>query len=292
MGTTTRQQGADRISGWQGSLRLRFRADSRGATLCERAHRGPLLVQRPFYPEGPDIAHVYLLHPPGGFVSGDAQRLDVTVEENAAALLTAPGAARYYRSDGRSARFRQTLRVRGALEHLPNETILYRGARGTQQTRVHLADGAGFVGWEIFCAGRPASGEVFDAGTFSSEFLLTLGGHLLLRERVVLEGDAPARAGFFGWQGLPVWGSFYCMSPDARADLAALREHAGGRASAAVTLLAPRAPGAIGEKRGLLVARYLGPSVQEARCAFEALRSLLRERVMGRRDSRPRIWNT
>src|SRR5882672_10633362 len=66
-------------SGWAAHLQLRFAAKS-GATFLEhQAHSGPLLVQRPFYPEGPGVCHVYVLHPPGGLVPGDTLALEVDV---------------------------------------------------------------------------------------------------------------------------------------------------------------------------------------------------------------------
>ncbi len=84
--------------GWRASLELRalsFRQDRR-TRLAHRAHRGPLLVQRAFYPESaPDSispstcssaepCHVYLIHPPGGVVSGDELSLEVEVQADGA----------------------------------------------------------------------------------------------------------------------------------------------------------------------------------------------------------------
>src|SRR6187549_1920399 len=96
--------------GWQAELRLRFSCaaqvgeavpDARGRTrLVERSHRGPLVVQRPFHPEG-DPCHVYLVHPPGGVVGGDELRIDVLVDAGAHALITTPAATKFYRCDGR-----------------------------------------------------------------------------------------------------------------------------------------------------------------------------------------------
>ena len=39
--------------GWHAALELRFAADGGATRLARRAHRGPLVVQRPFFPEGP-----------------------------------------------------------------------------------------------------------------------------------------------------------------------------------------------------------------------------------------------
>src|SRR5690349_6561885 len=99
--------------GWQAHLRLRFEngvrphllAKGAGAAgtrtrLVERRHTGPLIVQRPFYPEG-DPCHVYLVHPPGGVVGGDELRIEVDVGAAAHALLTTPAATKFYRCDGR-----------------------------------------------------------------------------------------------------------------------------------------------------------------------------------------------
>ena len=50
---------------WQGALSLVFENRGGKTYLTHRSHQGPLLVQRPFYPEGP-VCHIYLIHPPGG----------------------------------------------------------------------------------------------------------------------------------------------------------------------------------------------------------------------------------
>ncbi|MCA1769209.1 MAG: urease accessory protein UreD, partial [Halomonas sp.] len=85
---------------WDASLDLRFTPRQGVTRLAHARHRGPLRVQRPFYPEGARGAcHVYLLHPPGGLVSGDTLTIDVGVEAGAHALLTTPAANKLYRAD-------------------------------------------------------------------------------------------------------------------------------------------------------------------------------------------------
>jgi urease accessory protein len=80
-------------SGWLASLTMEFQTLNARTVLGRRRHRGPLRVQRPFYPEG-DVCHVYVLHPPGGVVGGDELRTEVVVQSSAAALLTTPAATR------------------------------------------------------------------------------------------------------------------------------------------------------------------------------------------------------
>ncbi|HSP31384.1 MAG TPA: urease accessory protein UreD, partial [Halomonas sp.] len=85
---------------WAASLALTC-AQRDGATrMVQARHHGPLRVQRPFYPEGRDQAcHVYVLHPPGGLVSGDALTINARVASGAHALLTTPAANKLYKAD-------------------------------------------------------------------------------------------------------------------------------------------------------------------------------------------------
>jgi len=86
-------------TGWQAHLSLGFSRRGNQTVLAERRQYGPLTVQRPFYPEGMPC-HLYLLHPPGGVVGGDELDVQIKVEPEAHALLTTPGATKFYRSAG------------------------------------------------------------------------------------------------------------------------------------------------------------------------------------------------
>src|SRR6185436_819073 len=99
-----------------------------------------------------------LLHPPGGLVGGDELSIDVEVDAGAHALVTTPAAGKVYRTNGATARQTQRLRVAegGTLEWLPQEAILYDGARATLETRVELARDARFLGIDAVCFGLPA----------------------------------------------------------------------------------------------------------------------------------------
>src|SRR5687768_3348963 len=110
--------------GWHGRLELRYRHDGTRTTVHDR-HSGPLRVLQSLYPEAPGICHNVLVHPPGGIVGGDVLELDLALGAQSHALLTTPGATRFYRSAGETAL--QSLDARledGArLEWLPLETI-------------------------------------------------------------------------------------------------------------------------------------------------------------------------
>ena len=271
----------DASAGWQASLRLGFTAPAEKTLLSERRHLGPLTVQRPFYPEG-SPCHVYLLHPPGGVVGGDRLNIDVEVKQGAHALLTTPGASKFYRSAGPLALQQQDLRLHdGTLEWLPQENILFPGARLRLESRIQLSSAARFIGWEIHCLGRPAIGELFDRGEVSFRLALYRAGKPLLIDRWQVCGPADLQ-GSASLRNHPVVATWLATGADdtalelARATLPQpLQGHLG------ITLL--------GE---LLVARYLGDSTEEARRLFLGLWSQLRPLLIDREACPPRIWAT
>ena len=92
MSLAQRKEQLEQQPGWSACLQLRFIQCEGVTRLGARRHFGPLLVQRPFHPEGAPC-HVYILHPPGGIVAGDRLELDVHLEPGSHALLTMPGRA-------------------------------------------------------------------------------------------------------------------------------------------------------------------------------------------------------
>jgi urease accessory protein len=282
-------------AGWSATLELGFGARDGATALRRRRHAGPLQVQRAFYPEGHGVCHVYVLHPPGGLVAGDELAIDVEVDAGAHALVTTPAAGKVYRSPApdRAARQGQRLAVAdgGALEWLPQETILFGGARARLVTQIELAGAARFVGWEIVVLGRPACDEPFGAGRLGQRIELYRDGEPLFVERTVLDGvdgGAAALAAPWGLQGRSTLGTFFA-APSAPGLLDALREvpHAGAEAGAFSALTELDGPGG-----GVLVARTLGDGAARARAWFAALWAAARPALLGRPASSPRIWTT
>src|SRR5947208_642250 len=114
-------------SGWQAELALRFARRRERTVVATRHQRGPLTVQRPFYPEGDGVCHTYLLHPPAGIVGGDDLRMTFALDPGTHALITTPAATRWYFSRGVDAQVyqRATLADGATLEWLPQETLLF-----------------------------------------------------------------------------------------------------------------------------------------------------------------------
>src|SRR5881396_3225629 len=147
---------------WKGRLSLSFARDGNRSVLAERSHEGPLVVQKPLYPEGDAVCHAIVVHPPGGIAGGDELALDVRAAHGSHALLTTPGAGKWYRSAGSRAQQSLRFEIDGTLEWLPRETIVFNGALASFECSVELRNDARYIGWEVLCLGRSGSGERFE----------------------------------------------------------------------------------------------------------------------------------
>jgi urease accessory protein len=287
------QRGPPAAGGWQAKLELRFEADAGSTRLAHRRHQGPLLVQRIFHPEPPSAAaafaaqpcHVYLLHPPGGVVSGDELQLEADVQPRAHALLTTPAAAKFYRrgSERRMARLTQTLTVDGGvLEWLPQENIFYPDTAVQLRTQVRLNADARFIGWEIGCLGLPASQASLGDGTVRQSFELWRDDAPVLLERLNVDRNGLAsRWGLAGHAAMGTWLAF----PATAAQLALAREVAAAVNCADLTLACTLVDGA-------LSCRAIAARADRLKQAFIDLWRALRPELLGRAAFMPRIWAT
>ena len=184
---------------WHGSLALHYTRDGE-RTIAHDRHDGPLRVLQRLYPEGPGICHNILVHPPGGLAGGDVLDIDVRLDANTHALITTPGAARFYRSDGAPAVQRAKLHLAAGArcEWLPLETIAYADCIGENHLQLTLEPGAQAMGWDILALGLPAAQQAFSSGSYLQH--LELQGHWLERGRIdgkdQLLLDSP-----LGWAG-------------------------------------------------------------------------------------------
>jgi urease accessory protein len=274
--------------GWEARLSLRFAPGSTRTRLIREDAFGPLTVQKPFYPEDP-VCHVYLLHPPGGVAGGDRLTTGIGVDPGAAALITTPAATRLYRSDGPEATILNRLEVASdaGLEWLPQETILFGGARARVRTEVKLKGNARFIGWESCCVGREAYGDHYATGSVSLDFRLSLDDHPLLQERLPLIAGSRFLDAPWGFAGRRVLGSLYATPADADT-LAALR----ASQPAETRLDGPDPLKAATLVDGLLIYRVLGHRSEAVRSALIDAWQTLRPLVIGRSPCTPRIWHT
>ena len=112
------------LAPWKADLSLGFSCRNRKSVLTEKHSDGPLVVQKPLYPEGDAVCHAIVVHPPGGIAGGDELHLKVKAGPESAALLTTPGAGKWYRSAGPWASQKLCFEVDGVLEWLPRVVLI------------------------------------------------------------------------------------------------------------------------------------------------------------------------
>ena len=277
---------------WQANLNLRIENRSAGARLVDYHRQGPLHVQKTFYPEGPNLAHLYLLHPPGGLVSGDSLTIKAKVDENSAALITTPGAGRLYGArESLNNQFQNNLLSvkRGAsLEWFPMETLFYSRSMGVSKTRVDVSAGGRFIGWDICSLGLPASHKPFIEGELRQTFDLYYDGDITWLERWRFNArDIDFLNSNLGLNGYSANGVFIAgpfeqdiasdVMDELRAQCTTVRNAKQGLAGASLV-------------NKWLVIRYVGSSTTQARDFFTSAWRLLRPLLLDRPACPPRIW--
>jgi urease accessory protein len=266
---------------WHAELQLQFIASADRTVLASRRHVGPLVVQRPFYPEG-GACHVYIVHPPGGVVGGDHLHLDVQVEKGAHALITTPAATKFYRSSQqKQAVVQQELSItQGALEWLPQEAIYFDQSVVRTRTRVNLDSSSRFIGWELSCYGRRACEEQFDDGHIHQAFELWRDEQPLLLDRLQIMGGSLMQQASWGLSGMSALGTLLAY-PANGDDVTAVRECGVDALQLSCTLVDE-----------VLVCRCLSVDGLQLKQQLLKVWQCLRPRIIGRDARLPRIWAT
>lgn len=273
--------------GWHGHLHLHYRRDGE-RTVAHDRHDGPLRVLKALHPEGPAVCHHVLVHPPGGIVGGDRLDVELHVAPGAHALVTTPGATRFYRSTGEAAVQHVDARVdAGArLEWLPLEAIAFSGCRAENRLRFALADGAEMIGADLLALGLPAASEPFGRGDVLQH--VEVPGRWLERGRIAADDrrllDGPL--GFAGHRVLAMlW--FAAGAPiDAVRRDALLDAARGGEASATLP------EGTTTPNDNVVVLRLLAPRVEPALVRLRDVWAAWRRAAWQREAHAPRVWRT
>jgi urease accessory protein len=288
---------------WHASLRATVARRGEKSQLISCEHFGPLRLQKALWPEGTQSrspVHLLMLHPPGGIAGGDSLEASFDIQENAHALITTPGAGKWYRGLDEQidqttiepASQKITLKVgpNASLEWLPQEVILHDGAIAKSSVDIHLDATAAMMGCEILVLGRKDYGETYQTGEFKQALHLYRADRLIWSDKSLIRSD---------WLGLDsslkryhVSGAFWVSAP--AEILSKINENDVGELEVTANNFVDGF-GVLGISRvapTLLLVRGVAMSPEKLRNAFLSIWQKLRPVVLQRDAVMPRIWNT
>ena len=235
-------------------------------------------------PEPDDIPVAALLTTSGGLAGGDRLSIAAAVEEGARAVVATAAAEKVYRSPSADTRVAVSLRAerRAWLEWLPQEAILFDGARLVRSLSLDIAPSARLLAAETFVFGRIARGERFACGFLHETWRVRRGGTLVWADALRLADDVAAmRARAAGFGGADAFATALYVGEDAASLLETARDLAASdvcRGGATVV-------------NGLLLARFLGKAAG-VRAAVMRYVAGLRQKAAGLPPRLPRLWHS
>jgi len=271
------------------SLRLNY-SHHDGTTSLRHEHSGPLRVLKSLYPEGTSICHNILIHPPSGLVGGDELDIQIQLQAGAHALITTPGAARFFASNSLPATQRTLAQLapQSKLEWLPMESLAYNGCLGVNQTTFELAPESALMAWDILSLGLPHAQLPFQSGRFLQHLeikdlwldkgTIEASDQRLLRSPLGLNGKS-----CLATMVLASGSNFAKSKKDLALELA--REICGQAPS--TTKMGVSAP-----HDRLVVVRSLSDQVEPCMQIFQKIRSSWRNQIWDVASDTPRIWHT
>ncbi|MFN4312131.1 MAG: urease accessory protein UreD [Ferrovibrio sp.] len=225
----------------------------------------------------------------GGLTGGDRLRLGVSVAAGADALCTPQAAEKIYRAEtgSQAADIAIALSVEAGavLEWLPQETILFAGARLRRDVGIDLQHDARLLAGDITVFGRIARGERFDAGALFDRWQLRHDGRLIWHDAARLdEPGLPALHHSAGFDGAVAQGLILARLPEPAAARDRLRDLLPANALPEGSLWA------VTVIEDLLLLRLLDREPARLRRHFGLLWAALRP-GLGRVAAMPRHWH-
>jgi len=214
----------------------------------------------------------------GGVAGGDSLRVQLALNEGAEVSATMPAAEKIYRSDGPAARLetRLTLARRARLLWLPQETILFDGARLERKLTVDMAFDAKLLLVESLVFGRLAMGETAIDAQFSDSWRIRRDRRLVFADETKLDHAAAALDRVAVGAGARAVATIVAVAPDVEARLPNLR--------AALEADGEAVEAGASAFDGLVVARLVSPSPGR-------LRETLIASILELGDGKPpRLW--
>jgi urease accessory protein len=272
-----------RLQRGDGAASIVFGRRGSGTALVDLYQRTPCRVLFP-RPDTDGLPVAVLLTTSGGITGGDRIRVAVEVEDGAEAVVTTQAAEKIYRSLDADAAVTVNLAVGAGswLDYLPQETILFEGARLDRRTEARLAPDARLLACEMVMFGRLARNEELTRGKLHDAWRVRRGDRLVWADALRLDGDVAALlAAPAGFDGARALATALYVGPDGERMMPLARELAeSGESRGGASLV-----------NGVLIARFLGPRPELVRRDLMRYVTGLRQGA-GRAPTLPRVWHS
>jgi urease accessory protein len=265
-----------------GANRQRARAEARASFARVGARTEP---ERLFetgglrwrFPRSSSPCEVAIVNTGGGVAGGDCYSVSLTLSEGAEVEATTPSAERIYRSDGPAAAIttRLTLLPGARLFWLPQETLLFEGARLERRLDVETSGEAEFLVAETLVFGRLAMGETRIDARVRDSWRVRRDGQLVFADETRIDHAGATLDRKAVGAGARALSTIVASSPNIEArlpDLRAALEGAGSGVESGASAF-----------DGLIVARLLAAS-------FDQLRMGLVASIVALGGRKPRLW--
>jgi urease accessory protein len=267
-----------------GGVRLRLGLRG-GRTRIERLYqRAPARILFPDVPAD-QPAQAVLINTAGGIVGGDRLSTEIEAGPGTVATVTTQAAEKVYRALDAPARLVTRIEVAtGAwFEWLPQETILFDGAKLDRRLDFVLAPDASLLAAETVLFGRAAHGERMRLGQLLDFWAVRRNGRLVWADRLRLDGDIRAALDRpFGFAGAVGMTTLLHAGPAAASFLPRAREIAAAQSAA----------GAASLVNGILLIRFLDRDGARLRESAAATAMMLRHEIIGLSPTPPRVWRS
>jgi urease accessory protein len=169
-----------------GRLALTVAHDGRRSRRTRVYEDGPLRAR---FPNGPALEAV-IINTAGGIAGGDHFAFAIDVGEGAELTATTAAAEKVYRAidDPAGVDVRLNVASGGKLVWLPQETILFQGARLRRTVEIDLGAEAALLFVEAVVFGRTAMGETVTDGELFDRWRVHRSGELIFADTMRLDG--------------------------------------------------------------------------------------------------------
>jgi urease accessory protein len=267
----------DQLQRSHGAARLAFANRNNRNSIVERYASAPVRILTPSIQGG--IPEAVLANTSGGIAGGDTSHVDILVAQNAQALVTGQAAEKIYRSIDMPASIRTVIKIEdgSTLEYLPQESILFDGAKLNRAVNISLGARSCLLLSEMFVLGRWAMNEDFTRGIFLDRWSIDVAGQPIWREGLRIEGGLSSLSSSLGFANARALATIFYAGANAAEVLGLARDVIGPMGGATIV-------------RGMLVVRMLGNEAGMLKQQLSEIISIIRAAALGRPAEVPRVW--